>query len=231
MIRNHANYLLPLCLWTLDNWLWIEFSWRVSINFNCRKYNAYKMTPLCCYITGGSLQHTLQHHCRPPSASLSPAPSPGHPPPVQELQELQEVQELQGATLTSGPGADTGRGPLVALGGVQQQPCAVSMCTLRARGGPRTNTKCLHRYLRKSFQKCIYGHCMHQSVLCSLTLSWKYRGVCLQFIYNLHFILASWLLARWVDIPSLASLSREYQWTRTQNLTEGITEDSSQQTL
>ena len=48
------------------------------------EYNAYKMTPLCCYITGGSLQHTLQHHCRPPSASLSPAPSPGHPPPVQE---------------------------------------------------------------------------------------------------------------------------------------------------
>ena len=84
MNRNFANYLLPLCLWTLDNWLWIEFSWRVSINFNCRKYNAYKMTPLCCYITGGSLQHTLQHHCRPPSASLSPAPSPGHPPPVQE---------------------------------------------------------------------------------------------------------------------------------------------------
>ena len=63
---------------------------------------------------------------------------------MQELQELQELQEVQGATLTSGPGADTGRGPLLALGGVQQQPCAVSMCTLRNRGGPQANTKCLH---------------------------------------------------------------------------------------
>ena len=62
MNRNYANHQLPLCLWTLDTWLWIEFSWRVPINFNCRKYNAYKMTPLCCYIT--AVPHLL--HCHPP---------------------------------------------------------------------------------------------------------------------------------------------------------------------
>ena len=142
-----------------------------------------------CSIT--AVPHLL--HCHPPPLLATP--------PVQELQELQELQEVQGATLTSGPGADTGRGPLLALGGVQQQPCAVSMCTLRTRGGPQANTKCLYRYYRKSFQKCIQDNCIkHQSVLCSLTLSWKYRGVCycLQLTYlqsTLHVGLA-WLLAR-----------------------------------